>query len=179
MSRSRVRARHGGWGMYDFDPWDDIPLQYVSAADAAACYVRLREAGPGSVTGLDPERMLMRQFSAAPQGAECARQIAALDAQRDLERVFRAAILSMALRYDELRAATRWRLWWTVRIEGVTLEEADAELGRARVHQLVREVDGEVLTQLGERDMRRTLSDELEAYLSTPAPRVRVHREGP
>jgi hypothetical protein len=152
---------------HEEDGWE-----WKSAKDAAARYVALAERLPGAVQAQDPAR------AAAPSPTTATSHVPssllALDERRELRQVFGAAHVALLVERPEV-GHSWWSCWLAVRLEGASACDREATgYSRARVFEVLREVDAYVLLAMAEHQARETsVSEEMDARLNaTPRPRV-------
>jgi hypothetical protein len=134
---------------------DDEPIwQYASPADAAREYARLRERIPGSIQGIDPERMMMARCDASPQpGVPFA--IEALDARLALSRVWDESKKRCMDANGSEQGRRWWRCWYLVNVEGVSASDERFNYTRQHVYRVCGKVTQIVEDVLFEREMLR------------------------
>ena len=150
----------------------EVITLYRSPADAARAYRDHAEALTCLVRAQDYSRLALAGCHLGEPGDGSAWQIHTIDAKRDLERCFASARAACCV--DE-EGEREWRVWWAVRVEGMSLRTVPDDMARSTAARIVKRVDGLVRVALDERELlRRAVSDAEDQRINKPGPQVRT-----
>jgi hypothetical protein len=146
----------------------EVITLYRSPADAARAYRDHAEALTCLVRAQDYSRLALAGCHLGEPGDGSAWQIHQLDAKRDLERCFDAARAACCVDDEGER---EWRVWWAVRVEGMSLRTVP-DASRSTAARIIARVDRLVRGALAERELlRHAVSDEEDERINTLDPR--------
>lgn len=153
---------------------DEVIYHYPSAKVAAFRFVELRDRLPGSVQGVDPERLAMAHTTPSVQPSP-PDGIRWLDEFQAIGKIFEAVRNALILRRKD-RGVRWWQCWWVVRVEGHSAADERTGYSERRSREIVCEIDRMIDDELDEHQMYKSRCDldAIEQYNATSRPRVQV-----